>query len=483
MKSILRATAILGSSSLVSILAGVLSAKAWAVLVGPSGLGFMRLLQSLVGLGGLIAGMGIGVGLVRAGAQALATKDETRIAALRKAAWLLFWVLSALALLLLTLFRTPISRWVLGGPEHADSAVLMGVALIFSLASGLQTSTLNAYHRVVALARVAILHSVIASATGVMLVWIWREQGIAAAVIVGSATSWVVSYFFLRRAVGRAPLRPTRQQVFEAARWLLRFGAPYTASMVVGTGVHMALPILVLHLLGKEHVGFYQAAEAVSITYLGVLLAAMAQDYYPRVSGASQQSGTLAHLVNQQHRLVMLVGVPMILGMLALVPYVVPIIYTAEFTPAIGLLEWQLVAALFKLSSWTMSYVILARSGSLTYFSAELIGGIATLAASWMGMQWFGLAGLGMGFLASYMVYYLVVWLVVRRQYQLVWTAQNKRLMLAAVTAALAVQALPFVGLEGFKTPVALLVALVAGVGSLVAISGHVTGRENAGAE
>jgi len=111
-----------------------------------------------------------------------------------------------------------------------------------------------------------------------------------------------------------------------------------------------------------------------------------------------------------------------------------------------------------------MAYVILARSGSVTFFFTELIGGTALLAGSWLGMQWLGVAGLGAGFLAAYIVYYQVVWIIVRREIGLVWTRENKRMMLLAVSAASIILVLPLVGLESLRTPLALSFALVAGL-------------------
>src|SRR5947209_8499677 len=76
MKSILKATAILSSGSLVSILVGLVSAKFSALLLGPSGVGYMGLLQSTLSLVVLVAGMGgISAGLVRAGARARAEEN------------------------------------------------------------------------------------------------------------------------------------------------------------------------------------------------------------------------------------------------------------------------------------------------------------------------------------------------------------------------------------------------------------------------
>lgn len=467
MKSALRATIVLSSSSFVSILVGLVSAKVWAVLLGPSGVGFMGLLQSLVGLAALVAGLGIGSGLVSIGANALAQGDMAQVAALRQAGWWLFGAAIGLALLLMAVFRVPISRWMLGGPEYAGSVLLMGLALFFSLASSIQTSLLNAHHRVSALARIGVLNSILGAIVSLAVVGVWREQGIAPGIIASAAIGLGVSSYFLRRETSPDSTPPARSQIVDAARSLLRFGAPYAASQMVGVGVQFALPALVLHTLSVEDVGYYRAAMSVSGVYLGFLLLAMGQDYYPRVSAVSDQSAELVQLINQQHRLVMLIAAPLILITLAVTPYLIPLIYSAEFAPVAQVLEWQLIGDLFKFSSWTMGFIILARRHSLVLFLVELLAGVDILVMSRLGIHWFGLAGLGLAYLLTYVVHYVVVWLVVRKDTGLVWTMENKLLLLAASLAACMVRIMSAIGLERFRTPLALALGLLAGLWSI----------------
>lgn len=466
MKSVLRATALLSTSSVVTILVGLVSAKVYAVLLGPSGIGFMGLLQSLLGLTGLIAGMGIGTGVVRLGAKALEAGETARVVALRSAAWVLFWSFGSLGVLLLTAFRAPVSALVLGAPEHGPEVVLMGVALLFTLASGLQIKILNAYHRVQALAKWGVLNSFLGTLVSLGAVWTWGVAGIPAAVIAGTVVSWLVSGVFLRQEVATPNVQPSRKEHLRAARDLLYFGLPFTASALVGTGVQFLLPSLILHELGREGVGFYRAAVAISVGYLGFLLTAMAQDYYPRVA-AVRTNEELTATVNQQHWLVMTLGVPLILGALALAPFLVSLVYSNAFAPAVGVLEWQLLGALFQFSSWTMSFVILARSTSVTYFFTELVGGGSMLICSYVAMQWFGLTGLGIGFLASYMLYYLSVWLTVKRRFNFSLDVKNVAFLLTAVAAALFIQLLPGLGLQIWRFPVALALAALFGLRSL----------------
>jgi PST family polysaccharide transporter len=475
MKSILKATAVLSSASVVSILAGLVSAKVSAVLIGPGGMGLMGLLQSMLGLGAMFAGLGASVGLVRAGARALATGEDSEVAALRRGAWLLCWGAGGAAAIIVIIMRTPLSRLMLGS-EHQDRAVLLvAAALVLTLAAGVQNSILNTYHRVSELARVQMWTSLLGLAVSVSIIWRWRAQGIAWVVLATGVVAWAVSYYYARRTP--APkVRSTLPEAWGAARALLRFGVPYTASMLVGTGLQLALPVLVLHTLTTNDVGYYRAATAVSVTYLGFMVAAMAQDYYPRVSAVGDEPQVLGKLVNEQCRLVLLIAGPIILGMLAVVPYLVPLVYSSQFTPAVTLLEWQLIGDIFKFAAWTMSFVILARSGSKAFFGLELIGGCSLLLFSVLGIHWFGLEGMGVGFLCCTITYGVVCWALLRREIGLRWTRENQLIFITLVLMAAVIRVLPYVGLERARTPIALALAALASAGSLYVIWGQVGG-------
>jgi PST family polysaccharide transporter len=476
MKSILKATAVLSSVSVVNILVGLVSAKVNAVLLGPAGIGYMGLLQSLLALTAMFAGMGVGTGLVRAGAQALAADDRRQLAAVRAGAWLLCWTLGGAGVVLLVLFRTPVSRLMLGGAEHGGAVVLVGAALLLTLAAGVQTSVLNAHHRITDLARVGVLNSLVGVPLGLLVIWRWRGAGIAPAVLVGCAVNCAVAYYYMRARTPAQRVALTRQEVWTAARSLLGFGVPFTGSMLVGAGVLTLIPVLVLHALSREAVGYYRAAATISVTYLGFLITAMGQDYYPRAAALSDQPEALVRLVNEQLRFVLLVAGPVILVMLALVPYLVPLVYSPQFVPASNLLEWQLIGDLFKFSSWTMAMIILTRMGSTTFFYTELLGGTLTLATSWFGLRWFGLEGLGISFLLTTMVYFCACLLILRRNLGLRWTTENKLLFLLLVLTTLIVRALPYIGLAWLRTPVALVCAVLFGLSSLYVIWGEVGG-------
>jgi len=142
-------------------------------------------------------------------------------------------------------------------------------------------------------------------------------------------------------------------------------------------------------------------------------------------------------------------------------------VFSQKFTPAVEILEWQLIGDLFKFSSWTMAFAILARCGSSIYFLTESIGGLATVVTTWLSVRWFGLPGLGISFLLTYLIYYVAVWIIIRREIPLVWTTSNKKMMAATVAAALIVRCLPLTRFAHARTSIALVLAIGFGVFSL----------------
>ncbi len=463
MKSIIKASAILGSSSLITIFIQLVSAKAWAVFAGPGGVGLFSLVSAPLGLLGIICGFGVATGLVRMGAQALAEQDEVEVSSVRKAAELIMLSAFAVACVVLLLLHGPISRAVFGKPGMDMLLVPVAIALFFTLHNGVQSSTINAYHRVGALAKIMVYSKIASTVLLVGALWLYGAKAIPWAIVLDSCAGWTITRIYLYKEVPKAAAGLTRERIRATVERLLRFGGPYVLALLVGTGVQYLLPILVNHRLGMMEVGFFRAATNIAATYLGIILVSMSQDYYPRISALKGKPEELRQCVHEQQRLVLLITAPVILVALAAVPYVIPILYSREFAPATRILEWQLLGDLFRFGSWTMSYAIVACLSSAKYLLIESVLGVVTLAASYVGMALYGVEGLGMAFLVSYIVYSIVVYLVAHRSLGLTLDPRSLWYLGAAVVAGALVRSLPALGLEGWRTVVSLALGLAFG--------------------
>jgi O-antigen/teichoic acid export membrane protein len=419
-KSLYENVALLASSSLLTVLIGLASSKVWAVLGGPSALAEQGLIVPLLGLSVLVASLGLGPGLVKFGAAALAHKDLDRVNALRHAAWRLQFIIWLTCALVLFLGRSLIGRWSLGRSEATLEVLVIAIALWFALASALHTSTLNAFQRVSVLARSNVMVAFFSSLAGGLMLWKFGLPGVIWSVLVGSIAGWLAARTVSLRELG--PIAASsRVQVLEAARTLLRFGFPFTLSMIAGQLVQFLLPSLILNELGRNEVGFYRVSSLIAVAYLGFLTNAMAQDYFPRLS-ALQSDSEVTEVMNRQHLLVMSLCVPVILGALWLAPLLVPLLTSPAFTPSIR--------------------VVLARAGSALFLLTELVAGLTSLFANLWAMRVFGLPGLGIGYVITYAVYWLIVAVVVHRRFGLGLSAGNHLRLWSGFAAALTISAM-----------------------------------------
>jgi len=477
MKSILKATAVLGGASVVNILIGLVSSKITALLLGPSGFGLMSLYQSLIGLTIMAAGLGLPTALTRTMAGSLAENDRIRTAALRRAGWAVTLATAILAVGLLLIFSAQVETYLLSARHDLSWTLFILPAIVFSMVSAMQIAVINARHQVADLAKISILTAVLSLLPTILLVWHYREAGVAPAIAANTFISMVVSYHYYRMSFGDEQIDvPSSSSVVvselvDAGRELIGFGLPFVASLVVGAGVLTIIPLLVLHALGEAAVGLFRAGSALAVNYLSVILASMAQDYFPRVSKASDDPAELSKIVNDQLHLVFLLAGPVILAMIGLVPYLVPLLYSSDFMAAAEMLEWQLIGDIFKFATWAMGFVIMVKLGSKTFFLTELSSGMVLLAASWFGMRLWGLSGLGIGFFVTGVFACAINWLVLYRSRGITWRRDNVVLFMMLIAAAVLLRAIAMAGVATLNLLVAAVLSGGFGLYSLLAIS------------
>ena len=248
----------------------------------------------------------------------------------------------------------------------------------------------------------------------IAVVWLLKERGLLPVVVGITFVTMAVSTYFIAR-VPRPETRPTgrgeRRQLWE----LIRLGIVLMLSGLLSSGSLLVARSLVVQRLGMDANGYFQAAWGITMTYLGFVLGAMGTDFFPRLSAAIHDRGAANRMVNDQAEVAILIAGPIVLGMLSFAPSIVSLLYSSRFDPAIPVFRWQLFGNLFKVMSWPLGFILLARGASFHYFATELIWNGVFLGAVWLGLDRYGLSVTGAGFLLAYVVYFIAVWVIARR--------------------------------------------------------------------
>lgn len=409
----MRATGVVGLGSAASLALSVIMAKAYALLVGPEGVGLLALMQAVMVVGVMVASVGLAASVVRAVAEAAEAGPDEVEAVGRSASYvgLVGGIAGAAAVII---FRDPLASFVLGDAGRGDTAIVLAVALGLAVAASVQIGILTGLHRVGEVVTVNVATSAAAAAVGIPLVAYLGEEGLAPALIVAAAAQLVISRSFAMRALGHGNWTGGIAAIARRSGGLVLRGAPVAGGQLAGSGALFIVPVIVLQVLQAAEVGYYRAAATVSVAYLTFFLAALTQDFYPRVARTTDQQG-LSALIERRMRLIMGLGVPVIMALMAFGPWLIELLYSPDFAPAYGVLQWQLVGDLIRLPAWVFVFVLLARGGPWPYVGAELVAGVGVVIATIAGLQMLGLVGAGLGYAAAQLAYYVIALALVRR--------------------------------------------------------------------
>jgi PST family polysaccharide transporter len=406
---------------------GVLANKVYALYVGPEGLGYWGLLQSVFNFSLIGFGLGISTNLVRLASSA---EESFSLPAYYRAAWELYLTLVALLAIIFFLARAPIAERLLAG-AHPEEVFWVAGAVIFGFAMAIQVSTLNVLRQVRSIATINLLTSVCGASIGIAAVITWGERGLAMTLCLGQLAGFVLASLQVRRFFPPNIPVYSHPALGQKRLELLRRGIPFTAGTLIGGGIQVILPLLILYHLSKTDVGYFRAVQSITMIYLGFLQGSLSQDYYPRLAASSKEQ--VARVFRQQSLLVLGLIVPGILAVQALGPFVVKVLFTPQFLPGLEILRWQLVGDVVKVLGYLMGFMVLARLSIRSYALAEIIGGFSLAISVWFGAQWFGLFGVGASNLVAYGVYSGVLVYLLRDWLPADWATTHLPLWFLAV--------------------------------------------------
>lgn len=438
-KQILKSSFIIGASSLINILIGLLRMKLVAVLLGPAGVGLIGLLNNLMSAGATFAAVGVGNSGTRQIAEAnqLGDSDELAIAKVS-----LFWCSACLAIaggLLFYMLRAPLAEWLLDDKSLADQVGWLSVGVVLLVVAGSQRALLTGLRRIGDIAKMTILASVVSTVAGLVSLYVLGDSGIILFVLSVPLATLLVSTFYVGNQ-GRVKFRFVQLKAFmKHGSVLIRLGAGF---MVAGAAIllgQLAVRAIIQNELGETSLGYFQAAWSISMTYIGFVLAAMGTDYFPRLTDVIKDHSAARELVNHQTEVALLLAGPVLIAMLAFTPWVIQVLYTNEFMPASSILRWQILGDVLKVLSWPLGFVIVASGKAKVFMFTESFAITVFVAASWLLLPYLQVEATGVAFLLMYVCYLPLVLFFARRLLRFEYLSSIKKEAAALIFVAIVV--------------------------------------------
>lgn len=398
------AVSLIGVASVLNILIGLIKTKVAAMLLGPAGVGIIGLFQQLLGTASTVFELGYRTSGTRQVADASATRSAAEQAQVRAA---LFWgtvVLAAGGTVTFFLLRGLFASQVFGEPERTSQLGWLALGVGLSVGASSQQALLNGLRKIRELALLTVLNALLAMLVAVTALLVWNEAGIVIFVLASPAASFVLGHWFAARLPRPQTAAWAFADLWRESRPLIRLGVSVMLAATVVSAGHLIVRAWLQRELGAEALGLFTAAWLISQYYIGFLYQALTIDYYPRLTAAIGDRELANNIVNEQIRIALMFSAPMFLGMMALAPYVLGVLYTEEFKPAARTLQLFILGDILKVVAHPLSYVLLAGSAGRSYLLLRIISTSIFLVLTVILSSYIGLLGAGLAYFIMYIV-------------------------------------------------------------------------------
>ncbi len=413
----MKAMGLFGGVQVMGIICSILRTKLVALWIGPVGIGLFGLFNNALEMLSTGTNLGIRSSSVRDISQALERRDPGMVSRMitvvrRWSLWL------GLAGALFTLAMAPaLSQITFGDTAHIWGFVALSIAVLLQALTNGEYAVLQGTARLKRLASVTLWGTIVGLAVSIPLFYLLRERSILPSIIAYATAMAAFAWIFRNREYPAATV--SRRDTLDMGKGFVKLGIYMTLGNFASILASYAFNAWLNVNASTEAVGFYQAGYTLINKYTGLILTALGMEYYPRLAKVADSRLRLRAFVSQEINVAIAVMAPVVALFILLRELVVWILYTPEFNVILTFVSWGMIGTIFRTLSWCLAFTILAKGDGKTYLWTEVASAVINLALNIVFYRWWGLTGLGIAFLVSYVLYTIIVAVVYFKVYRL----------------------------------------------------------------
>ncbi|MGQ7946788.1 oligosaccharide flippase family protein [Flavobacterium sp. WC2509] len=413
---ILKTTSLFGGVQFFNIIISIIRTKFIAIFIGPAGMGIATLLNSTINIVSGITSLGIETSAVKHISGSYKNDDLNTVSAnvtIVKKLVLFTGILGAL----LTLFLSGwLSQLTFGHSEHTFSFVFLSITLLFKQLSTGKLVVLQGLRKMRLLAKTNFYGNLFGLLFSIPLYYYYRIDAIVPTIIIASLSSLFFSFYYSKK-IEIVKEDVSNDQLVTEGKHIIRLGIMLTLSGFLTLLSTYLIQIYVGKIGGIEEVGFYNAGFTLLNSYVGIIFAVMATDYFPRLAAICDENEKVRISVIQQSFISILIITPIIILFLIFIPLIIKILYTPKFISITSMVSFGILGMLLRAVSWSMGYVIIAKGDSKIFVKTAVGFNVLLLIMNILGYFFYGLEGLGFSFLVYNLIHFFVIKIIVKRRY------------------------------------------------------------------
>jgi O-antigen/teichoic acid export membrane protein len=389
-------------STLVKMFTGLISVKVVAILIGPSGIALLGQLNNFASIAMIVASAGINNGI----AEYRESKED--IQKLLSTALKITVLASLLCGFTMVAFNQYLSRKVMLSEDYGYVFLIFGISIVLYALNALIASILNGFKEFKLFVYVSIAGSILGLIFTLAFVFFWGLKGALISAVSFQSVMFFVSLYMVRKLDWAKSSFFNLKIDKDKANKYLKYSLMTLVTAITAPVAQMALRGYVISSISAVEAGWWEGMNRISNMYLLVITTSFSVYYLPRLSEITDDKELRLEILKAFK-----IVVPILLMGFTVVYFsrflVIRLLFSNEFLGMEKLFIWQLLGDFFKICSWLLAYLMIAKTMTKQFIISEIFFTALFLAIAFYLIGMTGTVGITQAYTINYFAYFIAM--------------------------------------------------------------------------
>jgi PST family polysaccharide transporter len=394
------------------MLAGVVSTKVVASVVGPIGIALLGQLNNFTTIILSLANGGITTGITKYVSEH--SEREEKTSRYIGTAFRITFIFSMVTGIAMIVGAGYFSELILKGEEYRTVFYIFGITIIFYALNALLLAILNGFKEYKLFVRVNIISSLTSLLFSVVMALAFGLMG----ALISAVTFQSVVFLITLVLVSKAPWfswsmflgRIDKRSVYN----LVQYSFMALATAIIVPLSQLLVRGYIAEKISVNEAGIWESVNRISSMYLMVVVTSFSVYYLPRLAELKNDT-----LIRKEVMSVYQLMIPFLiiasLSIYILRNLIITVLFTSEFNRMGDLLPFQLCGDILKMSGWVLGYLMVAKAMTRAYILMEILNYSLFVIISYFLINYYGVTGATMAYAIGHMIYLVGMFIIFRK--------------------------------------------------------------------
>jgi O-antigen/teichoic acid export membrane protein len=401
-----------GISTVIRMLAGVVSTKVVASVVGPVGIALLGQLNNFTTIILSLANGGITTGITKYVSEHSEKEEKTSLYI--GTAFRITFIFSVITGVAMIIGAGYLSALILKDDKFRSVFYIFGITIIFYALNALLLAILNGFKEYKLFVRVNIISSLTSLLFSVVMALTFGLMG----ALISAVTFQSVVFLITLVLVAKTPWfswsmflgRIDKKSAYN----LIQYSFMALASAIIVPLSQLLVRGYIAEKMSVTDAGIWESVNRISSMYLMVVVTSFSVYYLPRLAELKNDS-----LIRKEVMSVYQLMIPFLviasLSIYILRDLIIAILFTSEFNRMGDLLPFQLFGDILKMSGWVLGYLMVAKAMTRTYIFMEILNYALFVVLSYVLVSFYGVKGATIAYAIGHFIYLIGMFIIFRK--------------------------------------------------------------------